>query len=110
MAKSHIADGALFKDPAINDGKVHPIMHMTLNVLGVNLNIAVWPKETSGRGTVYWPVTGDYSLKETKRLVDVTPVMNASVDTSGAATAAAAAPIVREPVDATAQDGDNLPF
>lgn len=106
MAKSHIAYGALFKDPEIKDGKTHPIMHMTLNVLGVNLNIAVWPKETSGRGTVYWPVTGDYALKETKRLVDVTPVMNASSTTSAAT---AAAPTVSEPVDA-AKAKDDLPF
>lgn len=45
MAKSYVADGALFKDAPINDGKVRPIMHVALTVCGVNLNLAVWPKK-----------------------------------------------------------------
>ena len=69
----HEIDGALFKDeqrPA--DGKRYPIMHLALEVLGVNMNVAVWPAEKSkGKGVTYWPCSGDYARGETRRLVPV---------------------------------------
>lgn len=101
----NIAKGALFKDPPIKDGKTHPLMHISLEVLGVKLNLAVWPQETSKGGTVYWPVTGEYSQREVRRLVDVTPVQGATqaqAQTS-AAPATSAAPDLR-------QDPESLPF
>lgn len=103
MARNHIASGALFKDAPIKDGKTHPIMHITLEVLGVNLNLAVWPAQTSSKGTQFWPVSGDYSIKETRRLVDVTPVMNAAAAPDGAPAAPAEG---AEP----AGDPESLPF
>lgn len=84
MARNNIASGALFKDAPIQDGKTHPIMHIALEVLGVNLDLAVWPAKTSSKGTMFWPVSGGYSTKETRRLVDVTPVMNAAAAPDGA--------------------------
>lgn len=69
----HEIDGALFKDeqrPA--DGKRYPIMHLALEVLGVKMNVAVWPAEKSkGKGVTYWPCSGDYARNETRRLVPV---------------------------------------
>lgn len=108
MAKNYVADGALFKDAPINDGKVRPIMHVALTVCGVNLNLAVWPKKASPNGTVYWPVTGDYSRNETKRLVDVTPVMNASAAQTVAPQAPQ--PTAPQPTVAASDEGGDLPF
>jgi hypothetical protein len=68
----HDVDGALFKDAPANDGKKHPIMHLALEVLGVKMQVAVWPAETSKSGTTkYWPCSGSYARGETKRLVPV---------------------------------------
>ena len=108
MAKNYVADGALFKDAPINDGKVRPIMHVALTVCGVNLNLAVWPKKASQNGTVYWPVTGDYGRNETKRLVDVTPVMNASA--AQAVPQQTQQPTATQPAAADSGEGGDLPF
>lgn len=108
MAKNYVADGALFKDAPINDGKVRPIMHVALTVCGVNLNLAVWPKKASQNGTVYWPVTGDYGRNETKRLVDVTPVMNAS--SAQAVPQQTQQPTDPQPAAADSGEGGDLPF
>ena len=67
----HEIDGALFKDAPVNDGKRHPIMHLAIEVLGVKMNVAVWPAEKSTKGNQYWPVSGDYARNETRRLVPV---------------------------------------
>ena len=108
MAKNYVADGALFKDAPIKDGKVRPIMHVALTVCGVNLNLAVWPKKASPNGTVYWPVTGDYGRNETKRLVDVTPVMNASASQS--VPQQTQQPTAPQPTVAASDEGGDLPF
>lgn len=108
MAKNYVADGALFNDAKINDGKVRPIMHVALTVCGVNLNLAVWPKKESQNGTVYWPVTGDYGRNETKRLVDVTPVMNASA--AQAVPQQTQQPTAPQPAAADSVEGGDLPF
>ena len=108
MAKNYVADGALFKDAPINDGKVRPIMHVALTVCSVNLNLAVWPKKASQNGTVYWPVTGDYGRNETKRLVDVTPVMNASA--AQAVPQQTQQPTATQPAAADSGEGGDLPF
>lgn len=102
----NIAKGALFKDPPIKDGKPHPLMHIALEVLGVKLNLAVWPQETSKGGTVYWPVTGEYSQKEARRLVDVMPIQNAG---QAQAPAAAATPSPSTAPELR-QDPESLPF
>lgn len=67
MAKAYVAEGALFRDAPVNDGKTRPVMHVALTVLGVKLDLAVWPKETGRNGTAYWPVTGQYGRNETGR-------------------------------------------
>ena len=68
----HEIDGALFRDeqrPA--DGKRYPVMHLALEVLGVKMQVAVWPGEKSAKGTQYWPCSGSYARGETRRLVPV---------------------------------------
>lgn len=102
----NIAKGALFKDPPIKDGKAHPLMHIALEVLGVKLNLAVWPQETSKGGTVYWPVTGEYSQREVRRLVDVTLVQGA---TKAQAQAAASTP-AQTTAPELRYDPESLPF
>ena len=67
----HEIDGALFRDAPVNDGKRHPVMHLALEVLGVKMQVAVWPSEKSAKGVQYWPVSGSYARNETKRLVPV---------------------------------------
>lgn len=67
----HEIDGALFKDAPANDGKRHPIMHLALEVLGVKMQVAVWPGEKSANGAQYWPCSGSYACGETRRLVQV---------------------------------------
>ena len=68
----HEIDGALFRDAPVNDGKRHPVMHLALEVLGVKMQVAVWPSEKSAaKGIQYWPVSGSYARNETKRLVQV---------------------------------------
>ena len=67
----HEIDGALFKDAPANDGKRHPIMHLALEVLGVKMQVAVWPGEKSAKGAQYWPCSGSYARGETRRLVPV---------------------------------------
>ena len=81
MAKAYVAEGALFRDAPVNDGKTRPVMHVALTVLGVKLDLAVWPKETGRNGTAYWPVTGQYGRNETRRLVDVLPVLGGGAPT-----------------------------
>lgn len=104
MAKSYVADGALFKDAPLNDGKVHPIMHIALTVCGVKLNLAVWEKAVGKSGTVYWPVTGDYARNETRRLVDVTPVFGSAAAPEGQTSAPT-------PGEGNSPSGsDDLPF
>ena len=112
----HEIDGALFRDAPANDGKRHPIMHLALEVLGVKMQVAVWPAETSKSGTTkYWPVTGDYARGETKRLVpvDVSSVRIKYTDTTaGTGGAASPAPVVnsnQQPAVDNADAGD-LPF
>ena len=71
MAYHEIA-GALFRDeqrPA--DGKRYPVMHLALEVLGVKMQVAVWPGEKSAKGAQYWPCSGSYARGETRRLVPV---------------------------------------
>ena len=68
----HEIDGALFKDAPANDGKRHPIMHLALEVLGVKMQVAVWPAEKSAKGVQYWPCSGSYARGEARRLVPVT--------------------------------------
>ena len=68
----HEIDGALFRDeqrPA--DGKRYPVMHLALEVLGVKMQVAVWPGEKSAKGAQYWPCSGSYARGETRRLVPV---------------------------------------
>jgi len=77
----HEIDGALFRDPPANDGKRHPVMHLALEVLGVRMQVAVWPAEKSVKGVQYWPVSGQYARGETRRLV---PVEVAQVQAKGA--------------------------
>lgn len=67
----HEIDGALFRDPPANDGKRHPVMHLALEVLGVKMQVAVWPAEKSAKGVQYWPVSGQYARGEARRLVPV---------------------------------------
>lgn len=70
----NVIKGAAFQNAKVEDGKVHPIMRLALEVCGVKMNVAVWPQKTSDSGTKYWPVSGEYDQRETRRLVDVTPV------------------------------------
>ena len=108
----HEIDGALFRDAPANDGKRHPIMHLALEVLGVKMQVAVWPAETSKSGTTkYWPVTGDYARGETKRLIPVV-VANLPPPNPGTGGAASPAPVVntnQQPIVDNADAGD-LPF
>lgn len=68
----HEIDGALFRDQPKADGKRYPVMHLALEVLGVKMQVAVWPAETSKTsGIKYWPASGTYARGETKRLVPV---------------------------------------
>jgi len=77
----HEIDGALFRDPPANDGKRHPVMHLALEVLGVRMQVAVWPAEKSVKGVQYWPVSGQYARGEARRLV---PMEVAQVQAQGA--------------------------
>jgi hypothetical protein len=91
----HEIDGALFKDEPKNDGKRYPIMHLALEVLGVKMQVAVWPAETSKSGTTkYWPCSGSYARGETKRLVpvDVSAMRIKYTDTTAGQAAAPADP------------------
>lgn len=103
MATSMIR-GAIFRHtPTANEDatKQHPVYDIQLEVMGVRLRLAAWPEVASKSGTVkYLPITGDYARGEVRRLVDVTPVMNAPQ--GGAASPAPAA--------APAPDPDDLPF
>ena len=106
----HEIDGALFKDAPANDGKKHPLMHLALEVLGVRMNVAVWPSETSAKGLKYWPCSGSYAKNETKRLipVDVTHLPPPKAGTGGAASPA---PVVNTNQPAAVDNADtDLPF
>lgn len=107
MAKNCIAAGALFRDAPISDGKTRPVMHVALDVCGVKLTLAVWPKETGKSGTAYWPVTGEYARGEARRLVDVTPTVGAAAQGGQAAPPAAPA---AESARCAAADVEDLPF
>ena len=101
----HEIDGALFKDAPANDGKRHPIMHLALEVLGVKMQVAVWPAEKSAKGVQYWPCSGSYARGETKRLVpvDVSAMRIKYTDTTAGQAAA--------PADTTAgTDAEILPI
>jgi len=83
----HEIDGALFRDQPKADGKRYPVMHLALEVLGVKMQVAVWPAETSKTsGIKYWPASGTYARGETKRLVpvDVSGVRIKYTDTTAA--------------------------
>jgi len=101
----HEIDGALFRDEPKNDGKRYPVMHLALEVLGVKMQVAVWPAETSKAGVKYWPVSGSYARGESKRLL---PVDVAAVDMSKTLKATPDAP--GAPTQEGAADGGDLPF
>ena len=106
MAQTSIIRGALFRHtPSPNEdaSKQHPVYDIQLEVLGVKLRLAAWPQVASQSGNVkYMPISGDYARSEIRRLVDVTPVMNAQQ--GGAAAPAPATP----PAGTSAPD--DLPF
>ena len=94
----HEIDGALFRDEQRpSDGKRYPVMHLALEVLGVKMQVAVWPGEKSAKGAQYWPCSGSYARGETRRLVPVA--------VQQLPTAAPAAP-VDAPNDGGAADAD----
>lgn len=105
MARNCIAAGALFRDAPISDGKTRPVMHVSLDVCGVKLTLAVWPKETGKSGTAYWPVTGEYARGEARRLVDVTPTVGAAAQGGQAEPPAAPASAL-----GAAPAAEDLPF
>ncbi len=106
MAQTSIIRGALFRHtPSPNEdaSKQHPVYDIQLEVLGVKLRLAAWPQVASQSGNVkYMPISGDYARSEIRRLVDVTPVMNAQQ--GGAAAPAPATPPAGTSVP------DDLPF
>ncbi len=95
----HEIDGALFKDAPVNDGKRHP------KVLGVKMQVAVWPAEKSTKGFQYWPVSGDYARNETKRLVPVNVSAIQADPTQGAQTPTGEGAPAQE-----GGEGGDLPF
>lgn len=97
----HEIDGALFRDAPVNDGKRHPVMHLALEVLGVKMQVAVWPSEKSAKGVQYWPVSGDYARNETRRLVPVNVSAIQAAPTDGPANGSAAE---------TQGGGEDVPF
>lgn len=105
MATSMIR-GAIFRHaPTPNEdaSKQHPVYDIQLEIMGVKLRLAAWPQVASKTGTVkYMPISGDYARGEIRRLIDVTPVMNAQQG-GAASPAPAAAP-------AAPADPDDLPF
>ena len=113
MAKAYVAEGALFRDAPVNDGKTRPVMHVALTVLGVHLDLAVWPKETGRSGTAYWPVTGQYGRNETRRLVDVLPVLGGGTPTEDGPSRSAPEPAGRKAAAPQAEKAgadEDLPF
>lgn len=106
MATSMIR-GAIFRHaPTPNEdaSKQHPVYDIQLEIMGVKLRLAAWPQVASKTGTVkYMPISGDYARSETRRLVDVTPMMNAQQG-------GAAAPVQATPPAASASVPDDLPF
>lgn len=101
-----IIRGAIFRhtpSPNEDPSKQHPVYDIQLEVCGVKLRLAAWPQVPSKNNAnlKYMPVNGDYARGEIRRLVDVTPVMNAQQ--GGAASPAPAA----TPQPAAA---DDLPF
>jgi hypothetical protein len=107
----HDVDGALFKDAPANDGKKHPIMHLALEVLGVRMNVAVWPAETAKTsGVKYWPCSGSYAKSETKRLIPV-DVAQLPPPQAGTGGKASPAPVVDTNQPASVDNADtDLPF
>ena len=107
MANNSIVRGALFRHtPGPNEdaSKQHPVYDIQLEVMGIKLRLAAWPQVASQSGNVkYMPISGDYARSETRRLVDVTPVMNAQQG-------GAAAPVQATPPAASASVPDDLPF
>ena len=106
-SQTSIIRGALFRHtPTPNEdaSKQHPVYDIQLEVMGVKLRLAAWPQVASQSGTVkYMPISGEYARGEVKRLVDVTPVMNAQQG-------GAASPVPAAPVTAAASVPDDLPF
>ena len=113
MAKAYVAESALFRDAPVNDGKTRPVMHVALTVLGVKLDLAVWPKKTGRNGTDYWPVTGQYVRNETRRLVDVLPVLGGGAPTEDGPSRSAPEPAGRKttaPQAEKAEADEDIPF
>ena len=100
-----IIRGAMFKHTARageDPNKKHPLYDIQLEIMGVKLTLAAWPKEKSKSGTVeYLPISGEYARNEAKRLIDVA-VAVAPFAGSGSAAPAAASDV--------AGDVDDLPF
>lgn len=107
MSQTSIIRGAIFRhtpSPNEDPNKQHPVYDIQLEVLGVKLRLAAWPQVASQSGNVkHMPISGDYARSETRRLVDVTPVMNAQQG-------GAAAPVQATPPAASASVPDDLPF
>lgn len=83
MNNHHPVHGALFRrvpKPTDSPGKTYPVCDVALEVCGVRLRLAVWPKAKSPSGVEYFPVSGGYANGEVRRLVDVTPTAIASAD------------------------------
>lgn len=113
MENAYVAEGALFRDAPVNDGKTRPVMHVALTVMGVKLNLAVWPKETGRNGTAYWPVTGQYGRNETRRLVDVLPVFGGVPPTADGPSRSAPTPAGQKAAAPGAEksgEDEDLPF
>lgn len=108
----HEIDGALFRDAPATDGKTHPIMHLALEVLGVKMNVAVWPAQTSAKGQKYWPCSGQYDRNESRRLVpvDVAQLPPPRAGSGGAASPAPASPSGARTAAQVDGDAGDLPF
>lgn len=79
-----VVRGAMFKHtPRAGEdpNKKHPLYDIQLEIMGVKLRLAAWPKEKSKSGTVeYLPISGDYAMNETKRLIDVAVTVGAGAN------------------------------
>jgi hypothetical protein len=91
-----VVRGAIFKHtPRAGEdpNKKHPLYDIQLEIMGVKLRLAAWPKEKSKTGAVeYLPISGDYARDELKRLVDV------AVTVGAGATAAASSNVETEDI------------
>lgn len=104
MQNYHPIRGALFRrvpKPTDSPEKTYPVYDVTLEICGVKLRLAAWPKAKSPSGVEYLPVSGGYANGEVRRLVDVTPTAIASADGRSEQPP-------RPPTDGSG--GDDLPF